>query len=251
MKKFFYILVLLSVCLSCSAKPRHYRVKVVAEYPHDASAYTQGLFWHEGKFYESTGIEGRSSFRIVDLQTGRPTKKLSFDGKYFVEGSTILGDKLYILTWQSNVLFIYNAKTLEYEQTFSYPREGWGLTTDGKSLVASDGSDKLYFLSPSLQLERSISVKIDGKPVKYLNELEWIDGKIWANVYMTDYIMIINPSSGNVEGVIDCTGLLPDKFRNWNTDVLNGIARNPADGKIYLTGKNWKRLYEIKLEENK
>ena len=158
-------------------------------------------------------------------------------------------DNLYILTWESRVAFIYDANTLEYKSTWKYPREGWGITTDGKHLIASDGSSTLFYMDDRYSLKKRLSVKRDGKPVKWLNELEYINGKIWANVYMTDEIVIINPEDGNVEGVIDCIGLLPAELRTPQTDVLNGIALNPSDGKIYLTGKNWPKLYEVKLVE--
>ncbi len=240
--------ILLSCC-SCSAKVRQYKVNVVKEYPHDSKAYTQGLFFNDGTLYESTGEFGTSSFRIVELETGKVTRKLDFARKYFGEGSVILGNEMFMLTWLNKVAFVYDAETLEYKQTYSYPREGWGLTTDGKSLVASDGSSKIYFLTPSFKLEKSLNVTLNGRPVKYLNELEWIDGRIWANVYTTDMIVIINPGTGEVEATVDCTGLLPKNLRTPDTDVLNGIARNPADGKIYLTGKNWPKLYEITLKE--
>ena len=233
--------------LSCSAKVERYKIEVVKAYPHDTGSYTQGLFWHDGSLYESTGLNGKSTFRKVDLQSGQALTKLPFNKKYFVEGSVILGDKLYILTWTNKVIFIYDANTLEYRSTYSYPREGWGLTTDGESLVASDGSSRIYFLSPELKLLKTLDVRLDGRPVRYLNELEWIDGRIWANVYMTDMIVIINPSDGKVEATVDCTGLLPDKLRTRNTDVLNGIAYDKASGKIWLTGKNWPRLYEVSL----
>ena len=250
MKRIIAILSLLA-CISCAdAKVRQYTVEVVKEYPHDAHAYTQGLFFHDGTFYESTGQWGESSMRIVELATGKVVRKLDFARKYFGEGSVILGDNLYYLTWTNKVAFVYDAKTLEYKQSYSYPREGWGLTTDGKSLIASDGSSKIYFLDQNLKLERSISVKLNGRSINYLNELEWIDGKIWANVYTTDTILIINPADGVVEATIDCKGLLPNKLRTADTDVLNGIAID-SDGKIYLTGKNWPRLYEIKLIEKK
>ena len=141
--------------------------------------------------------------------------------------------------------FIYDAQTLKYEKTCAYPREGWGLTTDGRQLIASDGSARLYFMDAGLKVQRTLNVTMDGRPVRLLNELEWIDGKIWANVYTTDMIVIINPQSGAVEGVVDCTGLLPEKLRRHDTDVLNGIA--VLDGRIFLTGKNWPKLYEIEL----
>ncbi len=232
--------------LSCSAKVERYKIEVVKAYPHDTGSYTQGLFWHDGSLYESTGLNGKSTFRKVDLQSGQALTKLPFNKKYFVEGSVILGDKLYILTWTNKVIFIYDANTLEYRSTYSYPREGWGLTTDGKSLISSDGSSRIYFLTPELKFERSINVTLNGRAVRYLNELEWIDGRIWANVYTTDTIVIINPDTGIVEATVDCEGLLPERLRTSDTDVLNGIAVD-SEGRIFLTGKNWPELYEVKL----
>lgn len=232
--------------LSCSAKVERYKIEVVKAYPHDTGSYTQGLFWHDGSLYESTGLNGKSTFRKVDLQSGQALTKLPFNKKYFVEGSVILGDKLYILTWTNKVIFIYDANTLEYLSTYSYPREGWGLTTDGKSLISSDGSSRIYFLTPELKFERSINVTLNGRAVRYLNELEWIDGRIWANVYTTDTIVIINPDTGIVEATVDCEGLLPERLRTYDTDVLNGIAVD-SEGRIFLTGKNWPELYEVKL----
>lgn len=232
--------------LSCSAKVERYKIEVVKAYPHDTGSYTQGLFWHDGSLYESTGLNGKSTFRKVDLQSGQALTKLPFNRKYFVEGSVILGDKLYILTWTNKVVFIYDANTLEYRSTYSYPREGWGLTTEGKSLISSDGSSRIYFLTPELKFERSINVTLNGRAVRYLNELEWIDGRIWANVYTTDTIVIINPDTGIVEATVDCEGLLPERLRTSDTDVLNGIAVD-SEGRIFLTGKNWPELYEVKL----
>ena len=236
------------VCCGCTAKVKHYTVQVVKEYPHDSKAYTQGLFFRDGQLYESTGEFGNSSFRVVDLETGKVSRKLDFDKKYFGEGSVMLGDRMYMLTWTNKVAFVYDASTLEYLQTYSYPREGWGITTDGTSLYTSDGSSKIYVLDANLKHLRTMNVTMDGRPVRFLNELEWIDGRIWANVYTTDLIVIINPETGIVEATVDCTGLLPAKLRTPDTDVLNGIAFNPLDGKIYLTGKNWPKLYEIKLK---
>ena len=234
-------------CLGCSARVKQYKLEVVKEYPHDTGAYTQGLFFDGGRFYESTGQFGESSFREVELATGKVLSQMNFQDKYFAEGSVMLGGKLFILTWLNKVAFVYDAKTLAYEQTYSYPREGWGLTTDGKSLIASDGSSRLYFLTPEFKQERYVDVKMDGRAVRNLNELEYIDGKVCANIYMTDMIVIINPADGTVEASIDCSGLLPRKLREPRTDVLNGIAQDPATGKIYLTGKYWPRLYEVRL----
>lgn len=238
--------------LSCSeAKVREYRLEVVAEYPHDVESYTQGLFFHDGYLYESTGVYGKSTFRKVDLQTGKALDKLKFDKKYFVEGSVVLGDDLYILTWQNKTAFIYDIDSLEYKATWSYPREGWGITTDGKELIASDGSAYLYFMDGKFGLDHKQLVTYEDRPVRWLNELEYIDGKVWANVYTTDEIVIINPRNGKVEGIVDCRGLLPQRLHKPGTDVLNGIAYNPQTQKIYLTGKNWPKLYEVRLVEKK
>jgi len=254
MKTIRYILGAMSLflLLSCAdAKVKEYRLEVVQEYPHDVESYTQGLFFHEGNLYESTGLHGKSTFRKVDLLTGEALEKMNFDKKYFVEGSVVMGDNLYILTWESRVAFVYDANTLEYKSSWKYPREGWGITTDGKQLIASDGTANLYFMNENFALDRKIIVKFEETPVRFLNELEYIDGKIWANVYTADEIVIINPKDGRVEGVIDCRGLLPKNLYTSSTDVLNGIAYDPDDGKIYLTGKNWPRLYEVRLIEKK
>jgi glutamine cyclotransferase len=238
--------------ISCAdAKVKEYALEVVAEYPHDTGSYTQGLFFHEGQLYESTGLNGKSTFRKVDLATGEALEKMNFDKKYFVEGSVIWKDNLYILTWETRVAFIYDAKTLEYKSSWKYPREGWGITTDGKQLIASDGSANLYFMNENFALDRKVTVKYEDRPIRFLNELEYIDGRIWANVYTSDEIVIINPKDGKVVGVVDCRGLLPKNLYSVNTDVLNGIAYNPEDGKIYLTGKNWPKLYEVRLVEKK
>jgi len=247
----FHILTLslgLLLCACSGAQVKEYRVKVVKEYPHDVNAYTQGLFFHEGTLYETTGQYGSSSLRTVDLKTGTPVTNQPFSRKYFGEGSVILGEDLYILTWTNKVVFRYDAATLTYKSTVAYNREGWGLTTDGRQLIASDGSANLYFMDADLKLLRRQQVTLNGRPLRNLNELEWIDGKVWANVYLTDLIVIINPADGKVEATIDCDGLLPPRLRTRETDVLNGIAVDAA-GKIYLTGKNWPRLYEVQLEK--
>lgn len=238
--------------LSCSdAKVKEYKIEVVAEYPHDETSYTQGLFFQDGQMYESTGQFGESTFRKVDMLTGKPLKRLDFSEEFFVEGSVMFEGNLYILTWTNRKAFIYDAETLEYKSTWSYPREGWGITTDGKRLIASDGSADLHFMDKNFAPEKKLTVRLEGRPVRFLNELEYIDGRIWANVYTTDSIVIINPKDGNVEGIIDCTGLLPKKLYKPSTDVLNGIAFNEKDGKIYLTGKNWPILYEVRIVEKK
>ncbi|MBQ6710682.1 MAG: glutaminyl-peptide cyclotransferase [Bacteroidales bacterium] len=250
MKTFRIMVLLISllIALACTdAGVKEYRLEVVAEYPHDTGSYTQGLFFHDGQMYESTGLHGKSTFRKVDVETGEALEKLNFDKKYFVEGSVIWNGNLYILTWESRVAFIYDAETLEYKSSWKYPREGWGITTDGKHLIASDGTANLYFMDENFAQKKKVLVTIDDRPVRFLNELEYIDGKIWANVYTADEIVIIDPKDGRVEGVIDCRGLLPKELRTPDTDVLNGIAYDEKTGKIYLTGKNWPKIYEIKL----
>ncbi|MGM9738720.1 MAG: glutaminyl-peptide cyclotransferase [Candidatus Cryptobacteroides sp.] len=252
MRKFCLAIIMLIPLLSVScanARVKQYKVQVVNSFPHDRTSYTQGLFFYNGQMFESTGLHGKSTFRKVDITTGKALSKLSFDRKFFLEGSVEKDGKIYMLTWQNQLAFVYDAETLEYKGSYSYPREGWGLTTDGKNLIASDGTSRLYFMDDNFRQLRTVTVKMDGRPVSYLNELEYIEGRIWANVYMSDLILIINPENGNVEGVVDCTGLLPRQMRYEDTDVLNGIACNPSDGRIYLTGKNWCRLYEVKIVE--
>lgn len=252
MRELFIMLLSFFSLISCSGNQvKEYALEVVAEYPHDTESYTQGLFIHEGQMYESTGQHGKSTFRKVDLQTGKALKRLDFDKKYFVEGSVIFGDNLYILTWESRVAFVYDAKTLEYKSSWKYPREGWGLTTDGEFLIASDGSANLYFLDGDFKQDHKVLVTMEDRPIRLLNELEYIEGKVWANVYTYDEILIINPRSGKVEGVIDCRGLLPRDLHTSETDVLNGIAYDSQTEKIYLTGKNWPKLYEVRLVEKK
>ncbi len=246
MRKLLLIALIACITCACQAQVKQYRPKVVKEYPHDVAAYTQGLFFHDGILYETTGQYGTSTIRTVDLATGQPIVEKKLNRKYFGEGSAILNGDLFVLTWTNKVAFRYDAKTLNYKQTLSYPREGWGLTTDGKRLIASDGTSTLYFLDENLKTQGRLQVTLNGKPLRNLNELEWIDGKIWANVYLTDMIVIIDPKSGKVEGALDCTGLLPNSLYTSATDVLNGIALD-ASGHIYLTGKNWPRMYQIEL----
>ena len=246
MKRLSLILCLLLAAACSQAQVRKYGVKVVKEYPHLESSYTQGLFFHDGVLYESTGGHGGSGLGTVDLSTGEPIVWKKLARKYFGEGSVILDGDLYMLTWTNKVAFRYDAATLTYKATYSYPREGWGLTTDGRELIASDGSAHLYFMDAELKVKRKVLVTANGKPLRNLNELEWIDGKVWANVYLTDLIVIINPESGKVEGAVNCAGLLPQELRRPTTDVLNGIAVDDK-GQVFLTGKNWPRMYQIEL----
>ena len=229
------------------SKVNLYRLEVVAEYPHDVNSYTQGLFFEDGNLYETTGQYGESTVRRVELSTGRSILSCDLADQYFAEGSVVFDGELYVLTWTEKTAFVYDPLTLECKAEKKYPREGWGLTTDGQSLIASDGTSNLYFMDKDLKLKRYVQVRFGDRPVQWLNELEYIDGKVWANVYTSDEIVIVDPETGYVEGIVDCQGLLPQNLRTPVTDVLNGIAYNPQTGKIYLTGKNWPKLYEIRL----
>lgn len=227
---------------------KHYKVKVLETYPHDIHSYTQGLFFHNGIMYETAGQYGESSFRITDYRSGKVRRRWNFRSRYFAEGSCILGNRIFILTWQEHVCFLFDAKSYKQLGTASYSTEGWGITTNGKDLIMSDGSSSLFFMDPSNFLcTRKLQVTMDGKPIVYLNELEYIDGLVWANVLMEDYILMIDPTTGIVKGKIDCTGILPASMKTPATDVLNGIAYNPLDKSIFITGKYWPLLFRIEV----
>ena len=248
------VLMLLSGLFNCSYSQQtvNYSLKVLETLPHDRNAYTQGLFFHDGVLYESCGQYGQSHFKKCDLSTGKALRRLNFDPQYFVEGSCVLNNYLYILTWQEKKCFIYDINSLKYIGVLPNFTEGWGLTTNGKDLIMSDGSSTLYFLDPMTFAVRSkLNVKLKGKPVMYLNELEYINGEIWANVYCSDVILIIDPATGIAKGVIDCKNLLPNSLKNSTTDVLNGIAYNPATNSLYLTGKNWPKMYKVEIVKKK
>ena len=233
--------------------PEQYGFSVVNTYPHDAHAYTQGLEFHDGFLYESTGQNGQSSLRKVDLKTGKVLKKIDLPEKYFGEGMTFVEDKIIQLTWQQGIGFVYNKQTFEKEKEFPYQasKEGWGLCYDGKRIIKSDGTNRLYFLNKDTYREEGyIEVYNHKGPVDNLNELEYIDGKIYANIYYSDVIVMIDPQSGQVEAEINLIGLLPQKDINEDTNVLNGIAYDHQGKHLYVTGKNWDKLFEIKLLKN-
>ncbi len=228
----------------------HYTINVEKTLPHDKSSYTQGLFFENDQLFESAGQYGSSSLRTVTLDTGEVARRLDFEEKYFAEGSCILNGKLYMLTWLEGVCFVFDPDTFETVKRFEHRRQGWGLTTDGKNLIMSDGSAQLYFKNPDTFVdERSVTVRLNGKSVNYLNELEFIDGKVWANVYGKTDILIIDPSTGNVEGVIDCSCLEGMLDSTDGIDVLNGIAYRPATEEIFLTGKYWPNMFSITLQQ--
>jgi len=222
--------------------------ELLATHPHDSACYTQGLVIDEGVFYESCGLYGKSSLRKVDPADGSVLAEVALDPKYFAEGLVLLDGKLYQLTWQENTGFIYDADTLEHLSSFHYQTQGWGLTTDGSALILSDGTNTLYWLDPgTMQVVRQVRVSYQGQPVEYLNELEFIKGTIFANIYLTETIAAIDPQDGNVLSLIALSGLRPEQNLSVHGEVLNGIAYDSLNDRLFLTGKNWANLYEVRL----
>lgn len=226
-----------------------YGYQIVNIWPHDTDAYTQGLVFYDGRLLESTGQEGRSSLRSVELETGKVLKKVDVPQPYFAEGITLLNGKIYQLTWQHELGFVYDYQGFQQIGRFNYKGEGWGLTTDGHSLIMSDGSNRIRFLDPdSFRVTKTIAV-VDGKtPVKELNELEYVQGEIYANVWHDERIATINPQTGRVTAWIDLSGLLPPGDVHDEEAVLNGIAYDQASNRLFVTGKLWPRLFEIKIK---
>lgn len=230
--------------------PKVYGYKLVASYPHDERAYTQGLQFHNNTLYEGTGLYGQSSVRIVELSSGKTLKNKYLSKQYFGEGICVFHDLLYQLTWHEQTCFVYNSKTLELQAAIPYEGEGWGLTSDGKRLIMSNGTNVITFRSPNdFSVQKRLEVYTDKGAVSYLNELELINGELWANVYGADYLVRIDTANGMVNSIVNLQGLLPNKLRDKNTDVLNGIAYNEKTGQLFVTGKNWKRLFEVKVVE--
>lgn len=225
-----------------------YGFEVINTYPHDPNAFTQGLVFHDGKLYEGTGRNGQSSLRQVSLENGELLKRHNLSQRYFGEGVTILDDKVYQLTWRSHIGFVYDLDTFEQQKTFFLAGEGWGITHDGEQLIVSDGTEYLRFLDPdTLQETRRVQVTANGTPVNYLNELEYINGEVWANVWYQDILVRIDPETGTVNSVVNLMGLYPE--RNSREDVLNGIAWDPDSGRLFVTGKLWPALFEIRVTE--
>jgi glutaminyl-peptide cyclotransferase len=238
------LLVLLALLSAFAHAADSYRI--VNTYPHDQQAFTQGLIYIDGHLYESTGIAGRSSLRMEELETGRILKFHDVPGKYFAEGLTDWGNTLVQLTWETHVAFVYDRSTFRLLNTFHYDGEGWGLTHDTKNLILSDGSATLRFFDPATFHEvRRVTVKDQGKPVAQLNELEFIHGEIYANIWHTDRIARISPNTGKVLGWIDLSGLLPASQRSDSEAVLNGIAYDTAHNRLFVTGKLWPKIFEI------
>jgi glutamine cyclotransferase len=238
---------LLVSCLGASAFAAD-SYRVVNTYPHDPTAFTQGLIFLDGHLYESTGESGHSSLRMVDLESGRILQNAPLKDKYFAEGLTNWGSTLIQLTWLSHIGFVYDRFSFRLLRTFSYDYEGWGLTQDGQNLIESDGSTTLRFLDPRTFREvRHVEVTDGGKPVEELNELEFIHGEIYANVWHTDRIARISPATGHVLGWIDLTGLLPPDRHPGPEGVLNGIAYDAQHDRLFVTGKLWPMLFEIKV----
>lgn len=230
---------------------RDYGYQVVRVYPHDPSSFTQGLEYRDGVLYEGTGNHGQSKVRKVTLDTGQVLKERDIEAVHFGEGITVLGNKLFQLTWQTQTGFVYDKTTFQPISTFRYPGEGWGLTNDGQRLYMSDGTPEIRVWGQDLREQRRIRVRDNGRDVRYLNELEWIKGELYANVWMTDRIARISPLDGRVLSWIDLSGLLTERERQMGADVLNGIAYDAARDRLFVTGKWWPKLFEIKLVPRK
>ena len=220
--------------------------EVLASYPHDPRAFLQGWLWYDGGFYESTGLYGESTLRRVAFPSGDVVQKIDVPREHFAEGLAMVGDRLIQLTWRSQKAFIYDRQSFGLIGELPYQTEGWGLTYDGTSLIMSDGTPTLYFLDPeTFQVTRTVPVTLDGRPLEDLNELEWIKGEVWSNVWHSEMIVRIDPATGQVVGVLDMTGLLPN--RRDDDDVLNGIAYDPETDRTFVSGKRWPLLFEIRV----
>ncbi|MGD0432907.1 MAG: glutaminyl-peptide cyclotransferase [Acetobacteraceae bacterium] len=225
-----------------------YSAVVVKSYPHDPAAFTEGLLYDKGHLYESTGRSGQSSVREVNLETGQVLREINLDPQYFGEGIVIWKDRLIQLTWKNEIGFVYDLKTFALRSTFHYPGEGWALTQDGSDLIMSDGTSDLRILDPDNFTEkRRIHVTCDGMTFRNINELEWVKGEIYANVWLTNLIIRINAVSGDVTGLIDLTDLVTSTVKITGDNVLNGIAYDPKGDRLFVTGKLWPKLYQIRL----
>jgi glutamine cyclotransferase len=239
----------LTSALASQAAVPIYDVEIVHTYPHDVSAFTEGLFYLDGVLYESTGLEGHSSIRKVRLETGEVLQKLDIPAQYFGEGIVNWRGHLVSLTWKSQVGFVFDLATFKQQRRFHYDGEGWALTRNDTEIIMSDGTPELRFLNPNtLKETHRIQVTLEGRPLSNVNELEWIKGEVFANLWQTNWILRIDPGDGHVLGLIDLTGLLkPSDIVPGRTDVLNGIAYDAKGDRLFVTGKNWPKLFEIRL----
>lgn len=221
---------------------------VVKEWPHDRGAFTEGLVWWKGMLIESTGLNARSTLRKVDLESGKVVQQVRLRDEFFGEGIAVLGERIYQLTWLSHRGFIYDVNTMALLGEFPFEGEGWGLATDGRYLVMSDGTSRIRFIDPStFKVARTIDVLAHGKPVERINELEFVRGVLYANVWQTDFILQVDPASGRILGTVDFVGMLPPSERRPDTDVMNGIAYDPKGDRLFVTGKNWPGLFEVRV----
>ena len=235
-----------------SDEPPVYTYDVINVYPHDRGAFTQGLVFLDGQLLESTGLYGQSSLRKVELKTGNVLQQVVVPPQYFAEGLALLNGKLFQLTWQNQKGFVYDLETFKIEREFTYSGQGWGLTTDGHLLILSDGTDRLRFFDPvTFEEKRAVTVLVNGHGLTRLNELEYVKGEVLANVWGTQYVVRIDPTTGRVVGVIDFAGLLSEQDRDWTTDVLNGIAYDAKGDRLFVTGKRWPKMFEVRLRPKK
>lgn len=231
-------------------RARQVAYEVVNTHPHDPTSFTQGFLWHEGVFYESTGQYGQSKLRRLEFPSGRVQKEISLSPELFGEGLALVNSRLIQLTWKAHRGFIYDLSSFRLVQEFSYDTEGWGLTYDGKNLILSDGSSDLFYLDPErFTLARKLAVRMNGQPIRELNELEFINGEIWANVWQTDLILRIDPSTGKVTSFLDLKGILAPVDKTGSEDFLNGIAYDVVHKRIFVTGKLWPRVFEIRIKD--
>lgn len=236
--------------VTAPARVPTYTYEIVRGYPHDPGAFTQGLVYHQGVFYESTGLNGQSSLRKVEIETGRVLQKIDVPAQFFAEGLALFNGRLHQLTWQNRRGFIYDLNSFNLLNTFEYTGEGWGLAHDGTSLILSDGTDQIRYLDAGdFRVRATIRVHDNGRPITLLNELEYIKGEIYANVWQTDRIARIDPKTGRVTAWVNLSGLLsPEDRAGRSVDVLNGIAYDEAADRLFITGKYWPKLFEIKLK---
>ena len=240
--------ILLSVTVLAQEPPPQYGYTIVNRFPHNINSFTQGLFYHDGYLYEGTGKNGLSTLSKIDLVTGEVLQSERLSQRYFGEGIELVGDRIYQLTWRAHIVFVYDKETFELIDSHYNPTEGWGLAFDGEALILSNGSNTLTFLDPeTFASQRSVEVTLNGNPISLLNELEYINGEIWANVWQTDFIVRIDPATGNVNSSIDLSGLSAETRLGSNEAVLNGIAWDAEQERLFVTGKHWANLFEIEL----